>query len=352
MISEKTICRLLSSLLPAGRDNGCFESDAEVIGIHGHTCLFTTDEFSAEDLFREARPYDLGWNIAAGCISDIFACGGSPLYYAHALTVNELWDASFLGKFGAGVRDVLNATGTRFIGGDVGRSPVWRCTGSVIGSCEGRRVSRCGAAVGDAVYVSGALGAGNLEAALSLTPELAIGARHRSNRFALRQRESAVLREYASACIDTSDGAWAAVNSLADLNRCGYALQDPPYLAAGLQVLEALRLPQTLLFLGECGEYELLFTIPPGREGSFLAAARASGCSFHRLGRMGPRWQRVLYENGRRLDLGSLRIQARDFESPRAYLAALAQGLRAALKQAKREGPPPALVLESPRRRV
>ena len=53
MISEKTICDLFSSRLPSGRLNACFESDAEIIRFAGQTALFTTDEFSAEDMLRE-----------------------------------------------------------------------------------------------------------------------------------------------------------------------------------------------------------------------------------------------------------------------------------------------------------
>ena len=53
MMSEHDICELLSSLLPSGRLNRSFESDAEVLDFEGRPCLFTTDEFSAEDLFRD-----------------------------------------------------------------------------------------------------------------------------------------------------------------------------------------------------------------------------------------------------------------------------------------------------------
>ena len=149
MISEKAICELFSSMLPSGRANDCFESDAEIISLNGApNGLFTTDEFSAEDLFRENDPYLLGWNIAAGAISDILACGGVPLYYAHALTVDPRWDADYLRGLGTGVRDVLQATGARFIGGDCGRFEVWRCTVSVIGWCEGAPVRRRGARPG------------------------------------------------------------------------------------------------------------------------------------------------------------------------------------------------------------
>jgi thiamine-monophosphate kinase len=328
MISEKTICEVLSSMLPSGRLNRCFESDAEVISLNGKAnCLFSTDEFSAEDLFRENDPRLLGWNVAAGATSDILACGGTPLFYAHALTVDSRWDDNYLRGFGAGVRDVLNATGARFIGGDCGRSEIWRCTVSVIGACDSAPIARRGAAPGDGIYLSGEIGAGNLEAALRLfQDEHSSVAESLHFRLPLRQAESAFLRSYASCCMDTSDGVCAALQTIADLNGCGYAISGLPYLPAALGFCRNASLPAASLFLGECGEYELLFTVRPDREGSFLADARKSGCTFHRLGTITDSG-RELHEQGRAIDLNSWRVQARDFANPAAYLKAMIQWL-------------------------
>ena len=336
MISEKAIGDLLSSMLPSGRLNPHFESDAELIRLGDCRYLFTTDEFSAEDQFREDDPYSLGWNIAVGGISDIFACGGVPLYYAHALTVGPRWDAEYLAQFGGGVREVLDATGARFIGGDCGRSPLWRCTVSVIGSCAGAAVGRRGAAPGHRLYLSGPVGAGNFEAALTLGAAAAIpGAAATKNRFALRGPVSALMKPFASACLDTSDGVCAALNTLADINQCGYAVADLPYLETGLRFCEKAGWPRTLLFLGECGEYELLFTVPPDQEPAFLAEARKTGCHCCRLGQMTPAG-RTLMEDGRELDLASLHLQARDYATPQRYLADLVQWLERQKPQAEK----------------
>ncbi len=326
MLSEKAICELLSSLLPEGRLNRCYESDAEIININGGQCLFTTDEFSAEDLLREDDAYALGWNIAAGAISDILACGGVPLYYAHALTLNPQWDAGFIGRFGSGIREVLKATGARFIGGDFGRSEVWRCTVSVIGACEGQPVLRRGAKPGDFIYLSGTIGAGNLEAALRLQERQGIRSAAVNNRFPLRLAESALMKKYASCCMDTSDGVCAALNTLADLNGCGYAIADLPYQETALRFCEQAGLPPVFLFLGECGEYELLFTVPAERQPAFERETREAGCAFHCLGRMAAAGRR-LHEGGRIIDAGSWRAQARDFAQVQQYIAALARWL-------------------------
>lgn len=331
MISEYNICKLLSERLPSGRVNECFESDAEVIRLNGTPCLFTTDEFSREDLFGEGEPALLGWNIAAGALSDILACGGTPLYYAHALTIDPRWDEAYLGRFADGVAEVLNQAGVRFIGGDCGRSELWRCTVSVLGSCAGPPILRRGARVGDAIYISGPIGGGNLEAARHLLANEGAATAQKLSllsplRLPLRVRESAVMRRYASACMDTSDGVWNALTTLADLNGCGYEGANLPYLQAGPDFCRAAGLPRVLLFLGECGEYELLCTVGREREEAFLIEAKDSGVSFFRLGHI-TRGARLLCEDESTIDLGTFRLQARDYESTGQYLEHLLQRL-------------------------
>jgi thiamine-monophosphate kinase len=326
MISERTICDVLGGLLPAGRLNRAFESDAEIIQLGRSRYLFTTDEFSAEDLFGETDAYALGRNVAAGACSDILACGGVPVYYAHAVTVDDHWDLKYLRRFGRGVRAVLQATGARFIGGDCGRASQWRCTASVIGTCRGRPISRRGAMPGQAIYVSGVIGAGNLQAAARIAP--AGGAmRRKTLRLPVRLREAAIMRRHAAACIDTSDGLCAALDMLAEVNGCGYRVTDLPYVRAGVRLAAQTGLPQTLLALGGCGEYELLFTIPPHRERALVRDAATAGCRFHRLGVV-TKAGRVLREGDRELDLGSLRLLARDFGTAQEYLAALVAWLK------------------------
>ena len=325
-MSEKQICQLLSSLLPRGRVNDCFQSDSEIFLLSGTPYLFSTDEFCAEDLFREADPFLLGWNIAAGAISDIYACGGKPLFYAHALTVSETWKAEFVESFGRGVAAVLQNTGTGFIGGDCGRSPLWRCTASVIGSCDGPPILRCGARPGDLIYVTGPLGAGNLEAALRLCGGGVPQVERFVAQFPLRCKESALVRKFASACMDTSDGLWASLNTLAELNRCGYAVADIPCVPDATAICATVGISPLLLLFGECGEYELLFTVHPEHRRVLEAEAGAAGCSLFRLGEMTTSG-RSLQEGNNTLNLNDLRIEARDYDSPYSYLATLAKQL-------------------------
>jgi thiamine-monophosphate kinase len=333
MISESQVCLTLGRLLPKGRLNDCYEADAEVLpGIAG-PMLFTTDEFSAEDHFQEDDPYLLGWNIAAGAISDIYACGGSPVFYAHALTIDEHWDEPFVTAFGRGIGEVLNATGATFIGGDCGRSATWRCTVSVIGSCPTAPVLRRGAKAGDVIYMSGEIGLGNFEAALRLPKTARPSPSIARLKLPLRTRESEIVRRFASSCIDTSDGVWSALTSIADLNSVGYHISNIPLSKPAARFFRAGGLPELLLFVGECGEYELLFTVRPELEEEFRAALAKSGCTCRRLGHVTDR-ERSLDYHGHTLNLAIPRIEARDYATPESYLEALSGLLLSATNSA------------------
>jgi thiamine-monophosphate kinase len=328
MPGEREIIEIMNNLLPQGRLNRSHESDCEIIALDDKQYLFTTDEFSAEDRLVESDPRLLGWNVAAGALSDVYACGGRPLYYAHALTVAKIWDSAFVTGFGRGVTDALRQSGAKSIGGDCGQAAEWRCCVTVIGACEGRPLSRMGAKPGDGMYITGRIGAGNAQAALGLVslptffrlPVSITG-------FHLRKRESALLRSYASSCIDTSDGLWKAVSIIADLNGCGYALDTLPFIRTGTLLAKAAGMQRILLFFGECGEYELLCTVPSDRESAFLRDARSEGLEFFRIGSVTENCRTVV-EKGRTLNLGALRIEARDFSHARDYLAALTEWLQ------------------------
>lgn len=321
---EKNLIEMINRIMPKNpfRMNACFESDAEVINHNNDPFLFTMDEFSAEDMFLDNDPYILGWNVAAGAISDISACGGTPLYYGHAVVVSESWDAEFIKKFSQGIADVLSETNTAFIGGDLGKSEHWRYTATVIGTNTRPRLNRKGAKAGHSIYLSGKVGIGNLQAALKMyshkNPFKLIAPMVKS-KFALRVREGLFISDYANCCIDTSDGVFNALNTLCDLNNIGYGITDLPYITLGSLGASAIDLPKELLFLGEAGEYELLFTINPEIESDFLGHAENQDLTFYKIGTI-THSGKILTEKNCTINLSNLHIRARDFSDRKEYL--------------------------------
>ena len=332
MNEEKKIIQIMNSRLPSGdlRKTKCFESDAEVVEIDGRQFLFTMDEFSGEDMFRDGNPGVLGWNVAVGAIMDILATGGLPLFYGHSMVVGENWNEDYVKSFSDGVAKVLKQTGTIFIGGDTGKSKNWRYTATVIGKIANKVLLRKGAKAGELIYISGKIGIGNLEASIKLYAEnskLRKLVKTISNRFTLPIKHSKLVNKYATSCIDTSDGVFNALNTISELNGTGYSITDIPYIKSGRLAAKILNLPEILLFLGECGEYELLFTIKKEDEEKFLKEAGEMHLDFFRLGELSVEERRIVTLDKKGIDFTSLNVSARDFPDVKIYLKALRQWL-------------------------
>ena len=330
MLNEKEIITLISRELPSGpgRISGVGTHDAEVCAFNGDRLLFSTDEFSAEDRFPADDPFTLGWNIAAGAISDIVATGGIPRYFSHALTVDDRWNTTFCTRFSRGIRKVLEHYGTTFIGGDIGRSNAWRCTTSVIGIPSDRIVGRAGAAAGDHLFVTGSIGGGNFNAAIDLYSDRLPGPVPRLGtiRFHLHAAGIPIVSQWATACIDTSDGLCNALLTIADMNRTGFYIDRIPLLQRGVALAKVLRVPEALLYFGECGEYELLFAVPERRVKDLLAEARRVHYPVRRIGRVTAAHEgRMLPVGGRMIDADTFTLRARDFSDTATYLGAMRQ---------------------------
>jgi thiamine-monophosphate kinase len=326
LLNENEIITLVNSFFPAGKGrlSTPFSHDAEVCSFNDGTLLFSTDEFSDEDLFPSGNPFVLGWNIASGAISDIIATGGIPQYYAHALTVGDDWNTSYLEQFCRGVSQVLKNYDVTFIGGDAGKAPAYRCTASVIGKPVHEAVGRKGASPGDHIFCSGRLGGGNFNAALSLYAgkgRSALLTNRNVVRFSILKAYGSIIAHYASSCVDTSDGCFRAIETLAEQNMNGYSITDVPLLKRGAIAAKMLSLPVPLLFLAECGEYELLFTVPPEKVDAMKNTAHSLHCSPIYLGKVtGSPGNRTIHFGKSEFNSASMTIRGRDFNNPESYL--------------------------------
>ncbi len=306
-----------------------FDTDAQNININGKQFLFTTDEYSAEDFFRDDNPHILGWNLVTATLSDILAAGGTPSFYGHSMTIPGSWDKNFLKEFCKGIKDCLEEEGTSFIGGDTGFADAWKYTGIAIGKLH-VPLKRSGARAGDIIYCTGNVGAGNLEATLkiygsepsteSILPDLRV-------KFPSRGKEAEIIRKYATSCTDSSDGMLKALMNIAASSNLGFHAEKLNYMKEAMMVCKALDLDKTLLFMGECGEYELVFTIPAGVEEDFLANTEKHGLSVSGIGIMTASQKYLLKENDRLIDFTAYNIHARDYRDVKDYISAISQFL-------------------------
>ncbi len=320
---KQTINQILAQFVKVkGNLNEYFESDAEVIEVNGSHVLFTTDEFSGEDFLRDDDPNILGWNLAVCTISDILASGGIPLYYANSMQIPEGWTNKYIKALASGIAASLKASGASFIGGDLGIADKWSYTGICLGKPV-NQVSRKGVAAGDEIFLTGPVGAGNMEASLEIYKDKKVVQELRKKYrtiFRLRNNESKLIGNYATSCIDTSDGLINALNAIAEINNTGYRVSDIPLLKEGVKICKALSMPPKLLLMGECGEYELLFTVNRKNKNCFLKEAIEQNMKVFPIGEITSNPGRILVENGQEFKFNEFDISARSFKDVKDYV--------------------------------
>jgi len=285
-----------------------------------------------------AAPEDIGWKALAVNLSDLAAMGAEPAWALLALTLPDA-DAPFVEHFADGFATLANQHAVALIGGDITQGPL-SVTVTALGFIPRHSaLTRGGARVGDAVFVTGTLG--DAAGALCLLQDLqeshpprspfvrkgedkphplpaegrsGANARASAGReaagggvAAFRQhvREDAdasllarlnrpeprvaaglALRGVASACIDVSDGLLADLGHVCAASGVGAeieadALPISSQLAASFDA-QACR----DLALSGGDDYELCFTEPSARETEIVEKLAHAGCGVTRIGRI------------------------------------------------------------------
>lgn len=257
--------------------------DAAVIKCAGGKDLIACCDLMVEGVHFRTQwisPRLLGRKALAVNLSDIAAMGGVPKFAMMSVALPSKYSSEFTDELFDGVFELAEASGVSIIGGDTsGSRDSLFIDISLLGECEsGRAVTRRGAKPGDAIYVSGSLGASALGLSLlesgfrleavgnqsSATAQAALKQLFPNPRVELgRAIGEAGL---ATAMIDISDGLSTDLGHLCDESGCGAVIHAGAIpiadcvksLASELKGIDPLRLA---LHGGE--EYELLFTANP-----------------------------------------------------------------------------------------
>jgi thiamine-monophosphate kinase len=181
----------------------------------------------------------IGHRALAVNLSDLAAMGARPAWALLSLTLPEPRE-SWLEEFSAGFSALARTHQVALVGGNTTSGPLCISV-QVLGHVpSGRALLRSGGKAGDTVFVSGTPGDSAAGLRLELgrlkdTSEAAAYLRERflypAPRVALGER----LRDFASACIDVSDGLLADGEKLARASGCGVRM-----LHADLPVSESL----------------------------------------------------------------------------------------------------------------
>ncbi|MEP2179849.1 MAG: thiamine-phosphate kinase [Marinomonas sp.] len=242
------------------------DDDCAVLEVGGETLILTHDAMAEGTHYREdADMADVAWKLIATNLSDLASKGADPIgvLLGHSLGEN---DARFL----EGLSEALTAFDTPLLGGDTVASPNPRTLGlTAIGRATHTPVpSRSSAKAGDAIYVTGQLGA----AMLGFEGDAAYLAAF--NRPVPLLSEGQALAPHVSAIMDVSDGLLLDAWRMAKASAVCFQLDK-----AEIPVADASRIDECIRW-GD--DYQLLFTadpaanlpIPASRIGTVIAAAK------------------------------------------------------------------------------
>ncbi len=234
-------------------------------------------------------PDRLGHKALAVNLSDLAACGATPVAFSLALAMPRV-DERFLEGFARGLLALADAHGCELIGGDTTQGPLNLCI-TVFGEVpQGQALLRSGARAGDDLYVSGTLGDARLALEVFRGTVALDGAAFERVRVAMEQPQPRIalglaLRGVASSAIDLSDGLLGDLAHVLQRSGVGAELRvDAVPRSAVLGALpEALQRECTL---AGGDDYELLFSAAPGAAARVAAAARAAQVPVTRIGRL------------------------------------------------------------------
>lgn len=253
--------------------------DAAILSVpKGHQLVQSVDTLVAGIHFPlETSPQDIAYKALAVNLSDMAAMGAEPAWFTLAITLpddNEIW----LKKFSESLLTLAKKYNVQLIGGDTTNGPL--CISITINGFvpSATALTRNSAQIRDKVYVSGTLG----DAALALaawqgdcliSDESIDYLNEKLNRPQAQVKLGLLLREYASACIDVSDGLIADLGHITESSKLGAIIHfEKIPLSAELKenlTDETLLLP---LVLSGGDDYELCFTVPEKKITEFEAA--------------------------------------------------------------------------------
>ena len=260
---------------PSERQNIAVTTDTLVAGVHfPHT--------------TSARA--LGHKSVAVSLSDLAAMGAEPSWISLAISLPKI-DEAWVHEFCAGIFELCEFYNVQLIGGDTTQGPL-----SITITAQGytpidKHITRAGAKAGDWLYVTGNIG----DAALALhyiQEKVEVEERYRAvlqdqlDFPKPRVLAGQVLREYASAAIDISDGLAADLSHICQASQVGVNLivDNLPLSEALLDTLPAEQAYQLALTGGD--DYELLFTVAEDNKVGMETALANTGVPITCIGQL------------------------------------------------------------------
>ena len=196
----------------------------------GHQLALATDTLVASVHFpHEANAFQVATRSLCVNLSDMAAMGATPKWFTLALTLpKQLATTDWLEDFSQGLAEVAKQYKVALVGGDTTAGPL-TISITVAGELPaGEGLCRGGAQEGDSIYVSGTLGDG-AAGLFQLTHNPKTISERLLQRFYAPQPQIDLgksLREYATACIDISDGLIADLGHICTASGLGAQIKS------------------------------------------------------------------------------------------------------------------------------
>ena len=309
------LAKLRERLPAAGRRVRLGSGDDAAVTLPGGATATSVDALVDGVHFRRgtATSEQIGRKAMAAALSDLAAMAAEPGEAYVAIGAPADAGEEELLAIGAGLAAVAAETGTTLAGGDLTRSPVLILAVTVVG--HGARpedfLTRAGARPGDAVVVTGELGAAAAGLLLLEDPASGNGPGGHSSPIGLgatrgsksaADAEALIARQLdptprlaagralaaagATAMIDLSDGLGGDAGHLAAASGVRLELDAAAIpVQSGVAEVAAAAGRDPLELAASGGEdYELLATLPPARLAAATAALAATGLALTRIG--------------------------------------------------------------------
>ena len=251
--------------LTMGRE--ALDNDTAVLSVpDGYELAVSTDTLNAGvHFFEGAAPEVIARKALRSNLSDLTASGAEPLAYSLAVAFPDAPEEAWLAAFTGALLQDQQESGIYCCGGDTtsikGGLSV---TITVMGlNPIGRAVRRDGARAGDAAIVTGMIGRGieAFKAGETYVPEM-------------RCNVAAVVRDYARAAVDVSDGLMADGGHIARASMVDLIVQLDDVPVAG-DPLEAVT---------GGDDYEVLMAVPADQVDVCMKALCEAGCMPAKIG--------------------------------------------------------------------
>lgn len=292
------IARIFAPLATETGALGLRDDAAVLMVSEGHELVVTCDTLVEGVHFLKDDPADsVGHKALAVNLSDLTAKGARGHVYTLSLALPPEISTDWLEGFASGLKRIQDQTGISLIGGDTTATPgPITITITALGLVSHQHaVLRLGAKPGDRLYVSGTIGDAYLGLRLLREPSLAetwtlsdddvAFLIERYRRPGPNNELCLLIRNFAQAAIDVSDGLIGDIEKLCGVSHVGAKIeaQRVPFSPAAKKALK--HAPDLLPILITAGDdYGVVAAVSGKSAAGFESEAKAIGASFGLIG--------------------------------------------------------------------